>query len=182
MSQSGTKFRVVPYKGGKPATTAALKKEVDVACSGLHEQLDAIKAGRLRNLCICNDKELSIQGQNLKPITDAVPKLKGKVPIGGGMSMAMRRDTDVGILKKISKEWLASINSKKFHEIDMKKPRFPDPVVGADADKRALLWETVAANLLADVGKAKKSPKDLGLPSIDEFENWWPPKGYKPRV
>jgi len=182
MSVSGTKFRIVPYKGGKPATTAALKSEVDVACSGLHEQLDSVKAGRLRHLAIAVDKTMKIQGQTLKPITDSVPGLKGKTPIGGGMAMAMRRDTDVGILKQVAKAWLAAINSDKFHKIDMKKPRFPDPVVGADADKRAALWETVAANLLHDVGKAKNSPKKLGLPSIAEFENWWPPKGYKPRI
>jgi tripartite-type tricarboxylate transporter receptor subunit TctC len=182
MQQSKTKFRVVPYKGGKPATTAALKKEVDVACSGLHEQLDAVKAGRLRNLCIATDKAMKIQGQDLKPITDYVPSLKGKTPIGGGMATALKRDTDPGILKQLADAWMASVGSKEFHDIDMKKPRFPSPVVGADADKRAMLWETVAANLLADVGKAKKSPKDLGLPSIDDFDNWWPPKGYKPRI
>lgn len=182
MKISGTDFRFVPYKGGKPATTAALKGEVDVACSGLHEQLDAVKAGRLKNLAISVDKEMNIQGQALKPITDAIPALKGKTPIGGGMSMAMRRDTDIGVLKTVSKNWLDAVNSKEFHAIDMKKPRFPDPTIGADADKRAALWETVAANLLADVGKAKKSPKDLGLPKIEEFESWWPPKGYKPRI
>jgi tripartite-type tricarboxylate transporter receptor subunit TctC len=182
MSVSGTDFRIVPYKGGKPATTAALKGVVDIACSGLHEQLDAVKAGRLKHLAIAVDKPMTIQGQNLKPITDAIPDLKGKTPIGGGMSAALRRDTDVGVLKQVSTAWLAAINSKEFHAADMRKPRFPDPVVGADADKRAALWETVAANLLHDVGKAKKSPKDLGLPSIAEFENWWPPKGYKPRI
>ncbi len=182
MQQSGTKFRIVPYKGGKPATTAALKSEVDVAVSGLHEQLDVIKAGRLRNFCIATDKPLAIQGQNLKPITDYIPGLKGKTPIGGGMSMAMRRDTDPAILRQVADVWLAAVNSKEFHAIDMKKPRFPDPVVGEAADKRATLWEVIAANLLYSVKKAKRSPKEIGLPSIDEFENWWPPKGYKPRI
>lgn len=180
MQQSGTDFKLVPYKGGKPATTAALKKEVDVAGSGLHEQLDSIKAGHLRNLCIAVDKPLAIQGQNLNPITDAIPKLKGKTPIGGGASMAMRRDTDPAILKEVADAWLASVNSDEFHKIDMRKPRFPDPKVGADADRRAALWECIAANLLADTGLAKKDLKDLNIPPIDEFDSWWPPKGYKP--
>jgi tripartite-type tricarboxylate transporter receptor subunit TctC len=182
MKVSGTKFRIVPYKGGKPATTAALKGEVDIACSGLHEQLDSVKAKRLKHLAIAVDKSMTIQGVSMKPITDAVPGLKGKTPIGGGMSMCMRRETDPGILKQTADAWLASVKSKKFEDWDARKPRFPDPVIGADADKRAALWETVAANLLAEVGKAKKSPKDLGLPSIDEFDSWWPPKGYKPRI
>lgn len=182
MQQSGTNFRIVPYNGGKPAQTAALKGEVDVTLNGLHEQLELLKAGRLRNLCVCTDKPMDIQGQHLKPITDMVPTLKGKTPIGGGTAMAMRRDTDPGILRAVSKAWVAAVNSQKFRDIEAKKPRFPDPVVGEAADKAATLWEVIGANLLYDVKKAKKSPKELGLPSINEFESWWPPKGYKPRV
>jgi tripartite-type tricarboxylate transporter receptor subunit TctC len=182
MSVTGTDFRFVPYKGGKPATTAALKGEVDVACSGLHEQLDVVKAGRLKHLAIAVSKPRKIQGVSLRAITEDVPELEGKTPVGGGMAMALRRDTPVAILKSVSKAWMDAVGSKEFHEKDMRKPRFPNPVVGADADKRAALWETVAANLLHGVGKAKKSPKDLGLPAIKDFESWWPPKGYKPRI
>lgn len=182
MLLSGTNFRLVPYNDGSVAQTGALKGEVDVTLNGVHEQLELLKAGRLRNLCVFTDKAMDIQGQHLKPVTDFVPKLKGKTPVGGGVSMSLRRDTDPGILREISKAWLAGVNSKEFHEIEGKKSRFPAPVVGTDADKRATLWEVTAANLLYTVGKAKKSPKDLGLPSIDDFDKWWPPKGYKPRI
>ena len=30
------------------------------------------------------------------------------------------------------------------------------------------------------IGKKVKSHKELGLPTPENFENWWPPKGYKP--
>jgi tripartite-type tricarboxylate transporter receptor subunit TctC len=182
MQLSGTNFRLVPYNDGGAAQTGALKGEVEVTLNGVHEQLELLKAGRLRNLCVFTDKALDIQGQHLKTVVDFVPKLKGKTPVGGGVAMSLRRDTDPGILRDISKAWLGAVSSQKFHEIESKKSRFPAPVVGADADRRATLWEVTAANLLASVGKAKKSPKDLGLPSIDEFDNWWPPKGYKARI
>ncbi|GIR80443.1 MAG: hypothetical protein CM15mP81_19530 [Alphaproteobacteria bacterium] len=36
-------------------------------------------------------------------------------------------------------------------------------------------------NKYADqIGKKVKSHKELGLPTPENFENWWPPKGYKP--
>lgn len=148
----------------------------------MHEQLELIRAGRLRNLSVCTEKAMDIQGQHLKSITDFIPGLKGKTPIGGGTAMCMRRDADPGILKAVAKAWVAGVNSKKFTEIELKKARFPDPVVGEEADKRATLWEVTAANLLHAVGKSKKSPKELGLPSISEFDKWWPPKGYTPRI
>ena len=182
MQQSGTNFRIVPYNGGKPAQEACLKGEVDVTVNGLHEQLEFIKAGRLRNLSVCTGEAMDIQGQHLKSITDFVPGLKGKTPIGGGTAMCMRRDTDPEILRMVAKAWVPGVNSEKFRAIEGKKARFPDPVIGEAADKRATLWEVTAANLLQAVGKAKKSPKELGLPTIAEFDNWWPPKGYKPRI
>lgn len=182
MQLSGTNFRLVPYNDGGAAQTGALKGEVDVTLNGVHEQLEFLIAGRFRNLCAFTEKTLETRGQKLKPVTDFVPKLKGKTPVGGGVSMSIRRDTDPGILRQVAEAWVAGINSKEFREIEAKKSRFPDPVVGADADRRATLWEVTAANLLHTVGKSKKNPKDLGLPSIDEFDSWWPPKGYKPRI
>ena len=36
-------------------------------------------------------------------------------------------------------------------------------------------------NKYADqMGKEVKNNKELGLPTPDNFEKWWPPKGYNP--
>lgn len=180
MRDTKAKYRIVPYKGGLPATKAALEGEVDVAVSGLHEQLPFIKAGKLRNLCVMAPDTLTVQGVTLEPIGNYIPTLKPLTPIGGGMSLAVKRDVDPGIIKQLSTAWKASIDSKEFHEIDAKKPRFPDPVILEAADRRAALWECVAANLLAEQGLAKKTLKELNIPDISEFDAWWPPKGYKP--
>lgn len=102
---------------------AALKGEVDVACSGLHEQLDVVKAGRLKHLAIAVSKPRKIQGVNLRAITEDIPALEGKTPMGGGMAMALRRDTNVGILKTVSKAWMAALGSEEFKEKDTRKPR-----------------------------------------------------------
>lgn len=179
---SKAKFKLVPYKGGNPAMKSCLAGETDVTCNGLHEQLPFIKAGKLRNLCVGIAEPLDIQGQHLKPITDWLPSLKSVAPIGGGFSVALKRDTDPVILKQIGDAWMKSVNDKKFQELEAKKPRFPDPVIGEQADRRAALWDTVASNLLVDAGLAKKPLKDLNIPSIEEFDKWWPPKGYKPVI
>lgn len=170
----------VPYKGGKPAVLAALNGEVDVVTSGFHEHLQHFKAGRLRSLAVCSSEDLTIQGVSVKSIVHTVPGLKAHTPFGGGSTLGLRRDTDAGILKQLGGLWMKAINSDRFKELEAKKPRFPDPAIGEEADRRAALWETVAANLLHEAGKSKVDPKDLGIPTIEDFNSFWPPKGYKP--
>ncbi len=176
------KYKLVPYKGGSPAMKSCLAGETDVTCNGLHEQLPFIKAGKLRNLCVAVSEPLAIQGVTLQPITKWLPSLKPVTPIGGGFSLALKRDTDPAILKQVAGAWMKSVNDKKFQEVEARKPRFPDPVVGEAADRRAALWDCVASNLLVDAKLNKKSLKELDIPSIEEFDKWWPPKGYKPAI
>jgi len=179
---SKAKYKLVPYKGGFPAMKSCLSGETDVTCNGLHEQLQFIKAGKLRNLAVAVSEPLDIQGVKLQPITNWLPSLKSVTPIGGGFSLALKRNTDRAILKQIADAWMKSVNSKDFRDFDAKKPRFPDPVVGEKADRRAALWDCVASNLLVDAGLNKKSLKELDIPSIEDFDKWWPPKGYKPAI
>jgi tripartite-type tricarboxylate transporter receptor subunit TctC len=179
---SKASFRKVPYNGGFPAMKACLEGEVDVTCNGLHEQLQFIKSGKLRNLAVAVSEPLDIQGVKLQPITKWLPSLKAVTPIGGGYSMAVKRDTDKAIIKQLADAWMKSVNSKEFQAFDAKKPRFPDPVVGEKADRRAALWDCVASNLLVTAGLNKKSLKELDIPSIEDFDKWWPPKGYKPAI
>jgi tripartite-type tricarboxylate transporter receptor subunit TctC len=170
----------VPYKGGKPAVLACLNGEVDAVTSGFHEHLQHLKSGQLRNLAVCSSEDITIQGVSVTSITHTVPGLTAHTPFGGGSTMGLRRNTDPAVLKQIGDAWMQAIGSDKFKELEAKKPRFPDPAIGAEADRRAALWETVAANLLHEAGKSKADPKDLGIPTIEDFDNFWPPKGYKP--
>ena len=88
-----------------------------------------------------------------------LPSLKSVTPIGGGFSLALKRDTDPAILKQIADAWMKSVNPKEFQAFDAKKPRFPDPVVGEEADRRAALWDCVASNLLVDAGPQQEGPQ-----------------------
>ena len=54
------------------------------------------------------------------------------------------------------------------------------------ADRRAAQVECVTAATFIKVqkliGKKVRGPKELGLPDPKDFDKWWPPKGYKPRM
>jgi hypothetical protein len=44
------------------------------------------------------------------------------------------------------------------------------------------MMETQRAHLFQELGLAKKTPQELGLPSPDKFDSWWPPQGYQPAI
>jgi tripartite-type tricarboxylate transporter receptor subunit TctC len=182
MHATGARYRIVPYGGGKPATVAGIQGEVDIVCSGVHEQIGPIRSRLLRPLGAGSSHPITLHGETLPSILDAVPKLADKTPIGGGAAIGLSRDTDRDLLTKLADAWATTLKSVDVKQALELHGRFPALAIGEAADRSAALHETVAANLLSGMGVSKHSPEDLGLPTIDEFDNWWPPKGYSPRI
>ncbi len=182
MRAAGARYRIIPYGGGKPATIAGLQGEVDVVCSGVHEQIGSIKAGLLRCLGTGAAGSILVQGVSLPPIVSTLPALATTVPIGGGAAMGVNRDTDADILRQIADAWSLALQGNAVVQALGLQGRFPALAVGEVADRRAALSETVAANLLSEMGVAKRTPADLGLPGIEQFDDWWPPRGYRRRI
>ncbi len=184
---AGIKLRYVPYKGGKPATLAGLQGEVDIAGGGVHEHIEFIRAGKLRCLQQTGAKDIDVAGVGILPsIGNFLPELKPMLPVGGNYNIALRRDTPVEILKEVEKAFVAAVKSPGFQEVAKKRYFDIDIRTGAAADRRAAELEVLTAATFAEVkeqlGKQPKSAADLGLPAPANFDKWWPPKGYKPRM
>jgi tripartite-type tricarboxylate transporter receptor subunit TctC len=184
---AGVKLKYVPYKGGKPATLAGLQGEVDIAGGGLHEHIEFIRAGKLRNLQHTAPESIDdAKGGHLRSVGDAIPSLKSKLPIGATYNVGVKRDTPVEILEKIEKAFVAAANSDSFKALMTKKFYTLNIATGAEADRRAAMLETMTAatffNTQDQIGKQVKSPDELGLPTPNDFDAWWPPEGYQPRM
>jgi tripartite-type tricarboxylate transporter receptor subunit TctC len=184
---AGIRIRYVPYKGGKPATLAGLQGETDIAGGGVHEHIEFIRAGKLRCLQQTGTKDINVEGVGVLPsIGNFLPQLKPRLPVGGNYNIALRRDTPVEILQEIGKVFVAAVNSPGFQEVAKKRYFQIDIRVGEAADRRAAEIEVLTAATFAQVkdqlGKEPKSAAALGLPTPAEFDKWWPPKGYKPRM
>jgi tripartite-type tricarboxylate transporter receptor subunit TctC len=183
--QLGITVQFIPYKGGKPATLAGLQGETMVAGGGVHEHIELIRAGKLRNLFHCGTKDITLKdGKVLKSIGSLVPETKSILPVGGTYNLIMRRSVPVEIQKEITDAFVKAANSQAFKDVAESKFFELQVLTGEAADKRAAQLETNTAYLFNrykdQVGAAVKSAKELGLPEPKDFDKWWPPQGYKP--
>ncbi len=181
---AGVKLKFIPYKGGKAATLAGLQGEVDIAGGGVHEHIEFIKAGQLRNLQQTGRDDLVVPDVGtLRSIGNMLPNLKGMLPLSGIYNIALKRGTPLEILEKIKPAFVGAVNSDAFQAIAKKKYFDVDIRTGEAADRRAAQVESITAKTFWDtqdqIGKKVKSSSDLGLPDPANFDSWWPPQGYK---
>ncbi len=179
---AGAKFNYVPYKGGAPAVLAGIQGEVDVVSSGLHEQIEFLRVGKLRNLALFVDKPMTVDGIQFEPVTKFVPGLKAYVPFGGDITLGVRRDTPIEILKAINQAFMKALDAPKFQEILKHNVGYKVVLTPVEADKMAAYKECVTAWTFKELGIAKVDPTEIGIPKPEEFDKWWPPKDYKPRL
>ncbi len=179
---AGVQFNYIPYKGGAPAVLAGIQGEVDVVSSGLHEQIEFLRTGKLRNLALFVGKPMTIEGMSFDPVTKYVPSLKPHTPFGGDITMGVRRDTPLEILKAIHQAFLKAYENPKYEEVLKQNVGYKVVLTPTEADKMAAFKECVTAWTFKDLGIAKNDPSELGIPRPEEFDKWWPPKDYQPKL
>jgi tripartite-type tricarboxylate transporter receptor subunit TctC len=180
----GIDIKYVPYKGGKPATLAGLQGETMIAGGGVHEHIELIRAGKLRNLFQCGTKDIKLSdGKVLSSLGTLVPAAKSLLPVGGTYNLMMRRTVPLAVQKEITDAFVKAANSKAFKEVAEKKFFELQVLTGEAADRRAAQLEAQTAYLFnqynSQIGAKVKSAKELGLPDPKDFDKWWPPQGYK---
>lgn len=181
---AGMKLKYVPYKGGKPATLAGLQGETDIAGGGVHEHIEFLRSGELRNILQTASEDIvDEKAGTLVSVGKLIPELKPSLPVGGIYNLAIKRDTPVEVLKKVEAAFKAAVDSDAFKEVAKQKYFTIDFRTGAAADERAARVEAITAATFAELEiPGSKKPSDIGLPDPKKFDEWWPPKGYEPRL
>lgn len=180
-------LKYVPYKGGKAATLAGLQGEVDIAGGGVHEHVDLVRAGKLRCLQQTSAADITLENGVVMPsIGGLLPSIQPFLPIGGTYNFIMKRDTPTDVLQMVNDAFVDAANSDGFQEMVKSKFFQTDIRTGEAADKRAALLEVVTVdtfNKFSDqIGADVVTAQQLGLPKPADFESWWPPQGYQPRI
>lgn len=181
---AGIKLKYVPYKGGRPATLAGLQGETDIAGGGVHEHIEFLRSGKLRHILQTSDEDIvDEKAGRLVSVGELIPSLKPALPLGGIYNVALKRDVPVEILKKVEAAFEEAVNSDAFKKVAEQKYFTIDFRTGADADKRAAQVEAITAATFSELGiPGAKGPSEIGLPDPADFDKWWPPEGYEPRM
>lgn len=182
---AGVELKYVPYKGGKPATLAGLQGETDIAGGGVHEHIELIRAGELRNLCQTSAEDIVLDDGTILPsIATILPESRKLLPVGATYNFMVKRDLPPEILQTLADGFKAAASSEPFMELLDSKFFQSDIKVGEAADREGALMETVTVDIFNrfqdQIGAKVKTAEELGLPSPDNFDSWWPPEGYKP--
>ncbi len=181
---AGVSLKYVPYKGGKPATLAGLQGETDIAGGGVHEHIDLIRAGDLRCLCQTSADDIVLDdGTVLPSIGNLLPESRKFLPVGATYNFIMKRDVPADVMQQVADAFVEAANSPGFKGLLESKYLQPEVKIGAEADREGALMETITVDIFnknqAAIGAKLKTAEELGLPSPEGFDAWWPPKGYK---
>jgi tripartite-type tricarboxylate transporter receptor subunit TctC len=162
---TGLSARYVPYMGSSPSQVALLSGDVQFVLTGIGEQAPLLRGKKIRCLAVFSDKPYSLKGYGEIPaITDFLPQVKPYLPFIGWSSIAMRSDTPKPIMEKCDDALAKAVKTKAVREYCEK---FDAPViemVSSEAQKFFQRQSALESWLLYEVGVAKKSPAEFGIP------------------
>ena len=160
---SGGDYKLVSYDGGNPAVIATVSGETMSTPQLLSEQIEMIRAKKLRPLASLTPDDLVIDGYGTVPsATKWLPKLAAD-PVYFGIWIPKCAPKEV--VETMNKVWREKIaSSKALKNFASMRGQIVAPYYGEDAMKKA--WPSIvnAAWGLYDGGKAKVKPDTVGMP------------------
>lgn len=162
---TGLKLRYVPYTGSAPTHSALLAGEIDVCITALQEQVELLKGGKIRSLGVFLDQSYPLEGyKEIPAITGLVPELKPHFPLTFWFWFSLRADVPKPILRKIDEAFLKALEAPSMKEFCKNYIAVTKGVVGDEAQKLIRQQAGMESWFLYEVGVAKRSPADFGLP------------------
>jgi tripartite-type tricarboxylate transporter receptor subunit TctC len=162
---TGLQGRFVPYAGTAPSHVALLSGDVQFVMLGIGESAELLKGKKIRVLAAFHDKPYSLKGYGeISAITDFLLELKPYLPFPAWGSITMRADIPRPILRKIDDAFSRAMKTNAVKEYCEKFETTPIGLVGDEAQKLFQQQSALESWLLYEVGVAKRSPAELGIP------------------
>lgn len=157
-------YKHVSYEGGNPAVIATVAGETDVVPQLAKEEVDMLKAGKLRALAVLADAPLKIEGydQEIPSVKQWIPDFV-TAPIYFGIFVPKGvPDEVVATLTKLWNDSLAG--SAELQTFASQNAMIFDPATGETAMKKAFPMVQLDAWLKFDSGDAAVDPSTIGIP------------------
>ncbi|WP_306118894.1 MULTISPECIES: tripartite tricarboxylate transporter substrate binding protein [unclassified Roseitalea] len=157
-------YRQIVYEGGNPAVISTVAGETQMTAATATEQVDMIRAGRLRPLAAVAGTALEIDGYDgtIPPITDWLPEIRTAPNYFGVFVPA---DTPENILNTLDAVWENEIaDSEALRKFAAERAAIFDPSYGQEAAEKAMPFLSINAWQQYEAQTAPNSPADFGIP------------------
>ncbi|MFY9302991.1 MAG: tripartite tricarboxylate transporter substrate-binding protein [Atribacterales bacterium] len=144
--------------------------EVDMALCTFSSAVDFVKAGQLRALVVTTDEPYKVDDIVIPPITDLLEDSENVPLLSETWPILMRRESPQNIIEKFTEAFLWAIEQPEIKEFAEKQALNIVGYYGEEADKFLSLSESGYAWALYNSGLAEKSPEDLGIPTLAEWD------------
>ncbi len=160
---AGIDYKHVTYDGGNPAVIAVVSGEAEVVPQLSVEEVDMLRAGKLRALAVLASEPLEIDGYGtIPPITQWLPKFE-TAPIYFGIFLPKGVPDDV--ISSLGEIWDTVVKpSPELKKFAGENAVVADPAWGEEAQAKAFPMIQLDAWLKYDTGQAKISPEEVGIP------------------
>ncbi len=160
---NGGDYKLVSYDGGNPAVISTVSGETMATTQLLSEQIEMIRAKKLRPLAALTPDDLAIEGYGAVPsATKWLPKVAAD-PVYFGIWIPKCAPKEV--VETMNRVWKEKIaKSKALKNFADMRGQIVAPYSGEEAMKKAMPTIVNAAWGLYDGGKAKVKPDEVGMP------------------
>jgi tripartite-type tricarboxylate transporter receptor subunit TctC len=160
---AGIEYKHVTYDGGNPAVIAVVSGEAEVVPQLSVEEVDMLRAGKLRALAVLSTEALEIDGYGtVPPVTQWLPEFK-TAPIYFGLFIPKGVPDEV--IATLGQIWDDVVKtSPELKKFAAENAVVFDPAWGEEAQEKAFPMIQLDAWLKYDAGQAKISPEEIGIP------------------
>ncbi len=164
-SGTGIKFNFVPFNGSHPSQVAAITGEVEVVLTSISEQAELVKAKKLVPLAMVELKPYDFPGVGTIPAAvDSYPDVAKLLPLDQWLGFALPADTPQAVIKKVDDAFAKAMETKAIKDLAKNRNMTLYGYYGDKAKGVANKMESVWNWTLYDLGIAKKSPAEFGIP------------------
>ena len=165
MKGTGARFNFIPYPGSAPAQNAAMTGEVEVVVTSLAEQQQLLQGGQLRPLAMLVTDVVELENVGAIPSAfTSYPALEEHLPISQAIGMAVRNDAPDDVKAKLADAFSKALESDAVQNWAKDNFYAVSGKTGEDARAEFAKLESLFSWTLFDLGAAKKSPQDFGIP------------------
>lgn len=161
-------FNYVPYDGSAPAHVAAMSGEVDAVVTGIGEQAEFIKAGRLIPLAMTEMEPYNFPGIGEIPAIGAdYPRIQA-IPTRQWLGMAIPADVPPETIAIIDEAFEKAIQDPLIQDFAEERLMVISGLYGEEAEEVLQKMENAMSWALFDLGIASISPETLGIEKPSE--------------